>query len=99
MTDVCRELCDVVEMPDLSGGVLVRCRRQGEGQWLVVGNHVEVTPFHKVSEVLDCKIHRQKFAIERTITGLSWAKFLREVRDRLPVPIDLLLQDGTDCCV
>ena len=53
VSDVRRELRDVVQVSDLVRGEAVRVLQQGISEGFVVSEEMKATTFHKVAKVLD----------------------------------------------
>ena len=86
------ELRDVIEVTNLSWGVLVGVGRKGECQWFVVRKYIELTAFDEVAEVSDGEVHCKQLAVKCAVLSFCLVEFLREVGNWVPPFADTLLQ-------
>ena len=99
MADVGRKLSHKIQVPCLARRVPAGRTADGMDEGLVVRVDDERPALHSVAEVANGEIHRQQFPAERAVSRLSRRHRLREVRERLPRPVLVLLEHGADPAV
>ena len=65
----------------------------------MVSENGELAAFKKVTEMPDCQVHGEQFAVKCTVPRLRRIELLSEEGKRLPLAVDPLRENGTGCHV
>ena len=93
MSDVRRELRNVVQISTLTRRETFRLPCQSKSEGLVVHQEMESPALHKVVKVLDGKVRCKELTIKSTVASLCWLEPLGKVGNRALDLSNTLLQD------
>ena len=92
VSHVRRELRHELDVASLTWGVAVTAAGDGVRQRLVIREHDERAPFHRVPEMTDRQIDGQQLPAERAVAPLGFPQGAREEPEGLPGAAGVLLQ-------
>ena len=77
-------------MSSLMRRMFFRTGMKGKDQWLVVCEDMKTASLDKIPEVLDRNVHGEELSVKGTVACLGRLECLREVRDWMPMIVNVL---------